>query len=93
VVEGLSALTSFHVMASWWNQNGIVHFEWNGCSTRWYFPYYLGRSMPLMSLLGSVSLFFSGKSRRGEISYFVFVRACRSAYIYLKKRHKFPISS
>jgi hypothetical protein len=70
-----------------------VHVERNEFAFGWYFFQYLGRAMPMMSILGSLSLFLSGKSRRGEISYFVFVRACRSAYIYLKKRLKFPISA
>lgn len=53
----------------------------------------LGRIMPLLSFLGSTSIFFNNNAKRSEISYFVFVRACRSAYIYFKKRFPLPIQS
>lgn len=54
--------------------------------------FYIGRSMPLLSLIGSTSIYFNDKSRRGEITNFVFVRACRSAYIYIKKRFNLPFT-
>jgi hypothetical protein len=47
----------------------------------------------LMSLLGSISIFLSGRSRQAEISYFVFVRACRSVYIYMKKRMRLKVNN
>jgi len=49
--------------------------------------------MPLLSFLGSTSLFFNSTSKQAEISYFVFVRACRSAYIFAKKRFGIPLKS
>jgi hypothetical protein len=80
-------------LVSEWDEDDVVPFKWNWFPSRWYLFDYPGRAAFLMSLFGSISILFSGKSRRGEITYFVFVRACRSAYIYLKKRHNFNISA
>ena len=52
----------------------------------------LVRITPFLSLLGSPSLYFIEKSRRSEVSYFVFVRALRSFYIFTKKRVPIPIN-
>lgn len=42
-------------------------------------------SISTFSLAGSTSIYLEDISRRGEICYFVFVRAARSCYTYFKR--------
>ena len=92
-MQRLSLVFALHVLACWGNEISSLYSQWFEFTTGWYFLGYLGRAAPLLSLLGSPSIYCIDMSRRHEVVLFTFVRACRSAYIYFKKRYKFNLNN
>ena len=92
--QGFSRFSGIYVVACGGNEIRIMYFECSAAATRQYICILpIVRITPFLSLLGSTSIYFVDKSRRGEVSYFVFVRSLRSLYIFLKKRFNFPLEN